>query len=184
MFGGGRGRRRRVVGSTARECTTGPEAGNGEHEPAEPLPIHDGTRGALERGLHRARELGLVQVTEAGMEDWGYLAALQQVRARLDELPVRVRILVASGIADVKRMARSGDPWLELEGRPEGATDGRRVWGTSLHGLFESDGFRAAFLGLAASRSFAAAREQQLDAVADHLAEHLDLAAVDRLLHH
>jgi predicted amidohydrolase YtcJ len=85
-------------------------------EPAEPLPIHDGTRGGLERGLHRARELGLVQVTEAGMEDWGYLEALQQVRARLGELPVRVRILVASGIADVKRMARTGDPWLELEG--------------------------------------------------------------------
>ena len=27
-------------------------------QPAEPLPVHDGTRGALERGLHRARELG------------------------------------------------------------------------------------------------------------------------------
>jgi predicted amidohydrolase YtcJ len=29
---------------------------------------------------------------------------------------VRVRLLVASGIADVKRMARSGDPWLDIEG--------------------------------------------------------------------
>lgn len=85
-------------------------------EPAEPLPVHDGTRGALERGLHRARELGLVQVTEAGMEDWGYLEALQQIRARLGELPVRVRIFVASGIAEVKRMQRTGDPWLEVEG--------------------------------------------------------------------
>jgi predicted amidohydrolase YtcJ len=85
-------------------------------QPAEPLPVHDGTRGAIERGLHRARALGLVQVTEAGMEDWGYLEALLQIRARLGELPVRLRILVASGIADVKRMARTGDPWLELEG--------------------------------------------------------------------
>jgi predicted amidohydrolase YtcJ len=31
-------------------------------------------------------------------------------------LPVRVRLLVASGIADVERMVRTGDPWLELEG--------------------------------------------------------------------
>jgi predicted amidohydrolase YtcJ len=85
-------------------------------QPAEPLPVHDGTRGAIERGLHHARALGLVQVTEAGMEDWGYLDALLQIRARLGELPVRLRILVASGIADVKRMARTGDPWLELEG--------------------------------------------------------------------
>ncbi|MCU1380811.1 MAG: putative secreted protein [Acidimicrobiales bacterium] len=85
-------------------------------QPSEPLPVHDGTRGAIERGLHHARELGLVQVTEAGMEDWAYLEALLQIRARLGELPVRVRILVASGIADVKRMARTGDPWLELEG--------------------------------------------------------------------
>lgn len=85
-------------------------------QPVQPLELHDGTRGALERGLHRARELGLVQVTEAGMEDWGYLEALLQIRARLGELPVRVRLFVASGIADPKRMARTGDPWLEVEG--------------------------------------------------------------------
>ena len=85
-------------------------------EPVEPLEIHDGTRGALERGLHHARSLGLVQVTEAGMDDWGYLEALLQIRARLGELPVRVRLLIASGIADVKRMQRTGDPWLEIEG--------------------------------------------------------------------
>ena len=79
---------------------------------------------------------------------------------------------------------RGGAPWLVLDGEPEGATDGERVWGTSLHGVFEADGFRAAFLGITASASFGAAREAQLDAVADHLAEHLDLAAIDRLLHH
>lgn len=85
-------------------------------EAAAPLELHDGTRGAIERGLHHARELGLVQVTEAGMEDWGYLEVLLGLRARLGELPVRVRIFVASGIADVKRMQRTGDSWLEVEG--------------------------------------------------------------------
>jgi predicted amidohydrolase YtcJ len=85
-------------------------------QPVEPLELHDGTRGAIERGLHHARSLGLVQITEAGMDDWAYLEALLQIRARLGELPVRVRLLVASGIADVKRLRRTGDPWLELEG--------------------------------------------------------------------
>jgi predicted amidohydrolase YtcJ len=85
-------------------------------EPVRPLEVHDGSRGALERGLHQARELGLVQITEAGMNDWGYLESLLQIRARLGELPVRVRLLVASGIADVKRMQPTGDPWLEIEG--------------------------------------------------------------------
>jgi adenosylcobyric acid synthase len=77
---------------------------------------------------------------------------------------------------------RGGTPWLTLDGEPEGATDGKRVWGTSLHGIFEADGFRAAFLGIAATASFAAAREQQLEAVADHLQAHVDIASIERLL--
>lgn len=73
---------------------------------------------------------------------------------------------------------------------PEGALspDGR-VAGTSLHGLFESDGFRTAFLSAVARRrdkafatsgvSFAAAREAQIDRLADLVEEHLDM---DRVL--
>jgi len=80
------------------------------------------------------------------------------------------------------RLGTGASSWLTLDGEPEGATDGRRVWGTSLHGLFESDGFRAAFLGIASSTSFAAQREAQLDGVADLLEAHLDLAAVFALL--
>src|SRR3954470_22977645 len=63
-------------------------------EPAAPLEIHDGTRGAVERALDHARGLGLVQVTEAGMEDWGYLEVLLQLRARRGDLPTRVRLFV------------------------------------------------------------------------------------------
>ena len=85
-------------------------------QPVPPLELHDGTRGAIERGLERARSVGLVQVTEAAVDDWNVLEALLQLRARLGELPVRVRLLIASGIADPKRMVRTGDPWLEVEG--------------------------------------------------------------------
>jgi adenosylcobyric acid synthase len=66
-------------------------------------------------------------------------------------------------------------------------TDGRMV-GTSLHGLFEEDGFRAAFLTevgrrrdrtfVSAGVSFAAARDAQFDRLADLLEAHVDLRAV------
>jgi len=73
----------------------------------------------------------------------------------------------------------------------EGAVSGA-VMGTSLHGLFEEDGFRTAFLTQVAARrgkrwtgsglSFAAAREAQIDRLADMLEAHLDLGAVEALL--
>jgi adenosylcobyric acid synthase len=73
--------------------------------------------------------------------------------------------------------------WLTLDGEHEGATDGRRVWGTSLHGIFENDAFRARFLGLATrSWSFAATREAYLDRLGDLVERNLDLAAVERLI--
>ncbi|WP_336030279.1 cobyric acid synthase [Geodermatophilus sp. FMUSA9-8] len=67
------------------------------------------------------------------------------------------------------------------------------VWGTTWHGALENDGFRRAFLAevaRAAGRrfvpapdtSFAAVREQRLDALGDLVAEHADTAALWRLL--
>jgi predicted amidohydrolase YtcJ len=84
-------------------------------EEFKPLEVTDELRGDLERGLNQARDLGLVEITEAGMRDWAYLDALRDLRTR-DVLPVRVRILVASGIADLARMERTGDPWVEVIG--------------------------------------------------------------------
>jgi len=115
--------------------------------------------------------------------------------------------------------ATGGPPWIHLDdvygSEPEGAESdvmaaGTRVLrtspaaagrgpspagfirGTSLHGLFEADGFRAAFLGEVAARrgkrfvpsgvSFGAGREARIDRLADVLEAHLDLAAVDILV--
>ena len=74
-------------------------------------------------------------------------------------------------------------PFATVEGRPEGAisADGR-VTGSYLHGLFQSDAFRAAFLarlGIAAApRNHAATVDATLDALADHLESHLDVTGL------
>ena len=77
-------------------------------------------------------------------------------------------------------------------GRADDRGERAAVFGTSLHGLFESDGFRAAFLAAVAARrgkgfapsglSFAAAREAQFDRLADLVEAHLDMAAVEHLI--
>jgi len=90
--------------------------------------------------------------------------------------------------------------WVTLDdewgAEPEGAADDSSrqaaAYGTSLHGLFESDGFRTAFLAAVAARrhkrftpsglSFAAAREAQFDRLADLVEAHLDMAAVEQLI--
>jgi adenosylcobyric acid synthase len=83
------------------------------------------------------------------------------------------------------------DPWITLDdaygSHPEGSRKGRFA-GTTLHGLFEDDGFRSAFLNCHSNGrepsgvSFAAAREAQLDRLADMLEAHLDLAAIEAIL--
>lgn len=80
----------------------------------------------------------------------------------------------------------AADPWITLDdaygAHAEGSRNGR-FSGTTLHGLFEDDGFRAAFLDIEPSGlSFAAAREAQLDRLADMLEAHLDLTAIDNLI--
>jgi adenosylcobyric acid synthase len=76
-------------------------------------------------------------------------------------------------------------------GDADRSPDGR-VRGTSVHGLLEDDGERAALLVALAERrgkrfvpagvSFATARTARFDALADAVEEHLDLAALERLV--
>jgi adenosylcobyric acid synthase len=92
------------------------------------------------------------------------------------------------------RVRPEGDlePWLVAEDGEVLGWHGGRVAGTTLHGLFERDGFRAAVLAWAAERSgkrwsptgvdFAAARMDRLDRIADALEAHLDLAALEALI--
>ena len=86
--------------------------------------------------------------------------------------------------------------WLEL-GDPAEVEGGRsatgRVLGTSLHGIFEGDGFRSALLAEVArlrgavrrpapASSFAAARRAQHDRLADAIEAHVDLDALDAVI--
>ncbi len=79
---------------------------------------------------------------------------------------------------------RQQRPWLRIGRETEGAcsADGL-VRGCYIHGLFNSDGFREAFLGrLRPSRrkalAFAAQAEATLESLADHLEHHVDTRAL------
>jgi adenosylcobyric acid synthase len=74
-------------------------------------------------------------------------------------------------------------PFAHVDGRAEGAmsADGR-IMGSYLHGLFAQDAFRAAFVaGLGAAPSglaYGARVQATLDALADHLEAHVDVAGL------
>ncbi|MBL9075698.1 cobyric acid synthase [Tabrizicola sp.] len=77
-------------------------------------------------------------------------------------------------------------PMFTVNGQPEGAirADGR-VMGSYLHGMFSEDRFRRAFLAslgaTPGNASYDATVEETLDALADHLAAHVDCEALSKL---
>jgi adenosylcobyric acid synthase len=77
----------------------------------------------------------------------------------------------------------SARPFAFVGGAPEGAVsaDGR-VQGSCLHGLFASDAFRSAYLArldiAANNESYGTRVESALDALADHIEKHLDVAGL------
>jgi len=91
------------------------------------------------------------------------------------------------------RRRPAGEPWLALDDdggvEAEGCRSGdNRVFGTSVHGLFESDAFRGQFLALVAAGrgkrragsgpDYTTVRTAQFDRLADALETHLDLDAL------
>lgn len=86
---------------------------------------------------------------------------------------------------------QAGEPFVEVNGAVDGVAVGA-VYGTTLHGLFEADAFRRAFLEQVAERagkrfvageeSFAVARAARVDRLADLLELHLDLDAVAEII--
>jgi adenosylcobyric acid synthase len=87
--------------------------------------------------------------------------------------------------------ALGGQPVLDSDDGDPGCRRGPVV-GLAWHGILEGDGFRRAFLGwvaaergldwVAGERPFAAVREERLEAVGDLIADHVDTAALERLL--
>lgn len=75
------------------------------------------------------------------------------------------------------------NPWLEIEGHPEGAQspDGR-IKGCYVHGLFSADAFRSAYLAEIGAETSEISFEEQidttLDALADHIEAHTDLGFI------
>ena len=84
--------------------------------------------------------------------------------------------------------------WITTQHGPEGLrSPAGNVWGTSVHGLFESDSFRRAFLSEVARRSglswdpgdavsFSGARQARFDMIADALEEHLGSTKITDLI--
>jgi predicted amidohydrolase YtcJ len=87
----------------------------------EPDLQRPGLDARLLAGLSTAAAAGLVEVTEMGMRSWTYADSLAALQAA-GPLPCRVRIYLASGLAEESSLAeldarRAGcGPWLRLEG--------------------------------------------------------------------
>ncbi len=89
-----------------------------EPPPPGPLPL---MAARLRAGLTRAAAAGLVEATEIGMRDWWYFDALALLQ-RAGPLPLRVRVYLASGLAEKAGLAEmaarasSAGPWVSLDG--------------------------------------------------------------------
>ncbi len=69
----------------------------------------------IARELESAASLGIVELHAMSVTQWGYVDALIKLREN-NQLPLRVRLFFSSGYADVKKMAKFGDPALEIAG--------------------------------------------------------------------
>jgi adenosylcobyric acid synthase len=79
-------------------------------------------------------------------------------------------------------------PVVQIGDRPEGASSANgRVQGTHVHGLFASDTFRRAWLnsfGISSGLAYEQKVETALEALADHVEQHVDLDAILSIAEH
>lgn len=153
---------------------------------------------------HRIEDAGGVESRAGEVQGLGLLPV--QTRFHPDKVTRRCRGRVEGYTEDASRIEgyqihhgrvspEGGDPFVVLDADGVEHVDGVRVdgvLGTTVHGLFDADPFRRAFLEHVAARrgkrwvddgvSFAAARDAQLDTLVAALERHLDLAAVERLV--
>ncbi|MBV8737946.1 MAG: cobyric acid synthase [Alphaproteobacteria bacterium] len=129
----------------------------------------------IEGRAEKVAGLGLLEVDTVlgGDKQLGHAAGID-IASGLPVTGYEIHLGSTSGPGMVRSMLR-------LTSGPDGAVsaDGR-VAGCYLHGLFTRDGFRRAFLARLGAKTGVVAYEQlvdtTLDALADHLEQHLDLA--------
>ena len=78
-------------------------------------PERDDLPAVLNAALQRAASVGLVEIWEAGVRHPSYWETLLALR-EAGPLPLRVRLLVAAGLAERQMPARTGDAWLDVVG--------------------------------------------------------------------
>lgn len=151
----------------------------------------------LGRRIRDEVESGLGEVPGLGLIEGETLFRPEKLTARRRGSDRAGRPVVGYEIRHGEPPAPSGHFWLSLGEDsgdvPEGVADeARGIFATSLHGLFENDELRGAFLATLADRSnkhfvasplsFEERRQAQIDLLADLLERHLDLGRVAGIL--
>lgn len=82
---------------------------------ADEAPASNDLEQVMRDALQRAASTGLVEIWEAGMRHMAYWDSLQALRDN-GALALRVRVLVAAGLAGQGMPDRTGDSWLDVVG--------------------------------------------------------------------
>ncbi|MEL7157388.1 MAG: cobyric acid synthase, partial [Actinomycetota bacterium] len=140
---------------------------------------------SVESGRGAVDGLGLLPVTTRFLPD----KVLARVEGSALGAPISGYQIHHGRVAAEGSSRQRGSPWLTLD--PDGTVDGwrsGRVFGTTVHGLFEGDEFRRGFLGHVATvrgarfeadpMPFAQHRQAAIDRLADAIEHHVDLAAL------
>jgi adenosylcobyric acid synthase len=149
---------------------------------------------------------GRIESSIEKMPGLGLLPVRTEFDAHKTTMRSRARVIASGGFWDALNgqtvfgyeihmgQTRGADPLFEIferENNPTEVIDGaasadRRVFGTYLHGLFDNDNLRRAWLSslgiTPTSKSFIEARAAAYDRLADHLEASLDIQKLDQII--